>query len=145
LVLNTYVLRVQYSYGVVLVFWFWWEIVFGATCLLSVQYSCAVVSFFWLWWKIVLKMRTRFYKHLLCVGWRNFFPVVLLYQFLVLAGNRFWVFLLCTYVLRVQYSCGVVLVFWFWWEIVFGVMYVLSVQYSCAVVSVLWLWQEIVL
>ncbi len=26
-----------------------------------------------------------------------------------------------TYVLRVQYSCGVVLVFWFWQEIVFGV------------------------
>jgi hypothetical protein len=37
------------------------------------------------------------------------------------------------------------LVFWFWREIVFGVMYVLSVQYSCAVVSVFWLWQEIVL
>ncbi len=41
-----------------------------------------------------------------------------------------------TYVLRVQYSCGVVLVFWFWQEIVFGFAYVLSVQYSCAVVSV---------
>jgi hypothetical protein len=41
-----------------------------------------------------------------------------------------------TYILRVQYSCGVVLVFWFWQEIVFDVMYVLSVQYSCAVVSV---------
>jgi hypothetical protein len=41
-----------------------------------------------------------------------------------------------TYVLRVQYSCGVVLVFWFWWETVFGVTYVRSVQYSCAVVSV---------
>jgi hypothetical protein len=25
-----------------------------------------------------------------CAGWRNFFPVVLLCQFLVLAGNRFW-------------------------------------------------------
>jgi hypothetical protein len=47
-----------------------------------------------------------------------------------------------TYVLRVQYSCGVVLVFWFWWEIVFGVTYILSVQYSCAVVSVFWLWRE---
>ncbi len=35
----------------------------------------------------------------------------------------------CTYVLRVQYSCGVVLVFWFWREIVFGVTCVLSVQY----------------
>jgi hypothetical protein len=41
-----------------------------------------------------------------------------------------------TYVLRVPYSCGVVLVFWFWWEIVFGITYVLSVQYSCVVVSV---------
>ncbi len=47
------------------------------------------------------------------------------------------VLVLHTYVLRVQYSCGVVLVFWFWWEIVFGVTYILSVQYSCAVVSVL--------
>jgi hypothetical protein len=41
-----------------------------------------------------------------------------------------------TYVLRVPYSCGVVLFFWFWKEIVFGVTYVLSVQYSCAVVSI---------
>jgi hypothetical protein len=41
-----------------------------------------------------------------------------------------------TYVIRVPYSCGVVLVFWFWREIGVGVMFVLSVQYSCAVVSV---------
>ncbi len=41
-----------------------------------------------------------------------------------------------TYVLGVQYSCGVALVFWFWRGIVFGVTYVLSVQYSCVVVSV---------
>ncbi len=64
---------------------------------------------------------------------RTFFPVVLLCQFL------FWqeIGLGCTYyyVLRVPYSCGVVLVFWFWQEIVFGVTYVLRVQYSCAVVS----------
>ncbi len=53
--------------------------------------------------------------------------------------------MLLTYVSRVQYSCGVVLVFWFWGEIVFGITFVLSVQYSCAVVSVFWLWQEIVL
>jgi hypothetical protein len=70
---------------------------------------------------------------------------VLLCQFLVLAGNRFWFYSVYTYVLRVQYSCGVVLVFWFWRGIVVGVMYVLSVQYSCAVVSVFWLWREIVL
>jgi hypothetical protein len=60
--LCTYVLRVQYSCGVVLVFWFWREIVFGVTYVLSVQYSCAVVSVFWLLWEIVLKMRTHFYK-----------------------------------------------------------------------------------
>ena len=35
------------------------------------------------------------------------------------------------------------LVFWFWQEIVFGVMYVFRLQYSCAVVSVFWLWREI--
>jgi hypothetical protein len=53
--------------------------------------------------------------------------------------------MLLTYVSRVQYSCGVVLVFWFWREIVLGITYVLSVQYSCAVVSVFWSWQEKVL
>ncbi len=37
------------------------------------------------------------------------------------------VLVLHTYVLRVQYSCGVVLVFWLWREIVVGVTYVLSV------------------
>jgi hypothetical protein len=64
LVLHTYVLRVQYSCGVVLVFLFWREIVFGVTYLLSVQYTCAIVSVFWLWLRqeIDLKMRTRFYK-----------------------------------------------------------------------------------
>ncbi len=46
--LHTRVLRVQYSCGVVLVFWLRREIVFGVTCILSVQYSCAVVSVFWL-------------------------------------------------------------------------------------------------
>jgi hypothetical protein len=33
-----------------------------------------------------------------------------------------WILVSHAYILRVQYSCGVVLVFWFWWEIVFGVM-----------------------
>jgi hypothetical protein len=56
-VLHTYVLRVH---GVVLVFWFWREIVFGVTYVLGVPYSCAVVSVFWLWREIVLKMRTPF-------------------------------------------------------------------------------------
>jgi hypothetical protein len=60
-----YVLRVPYSCGVVLVFWFWQEIVFGVTYVLSVQYSCVVVSVFWLWWEIVLKIRTRFYQKIL--------------------------------------------------------------------------------
>ncbi len=62
---------------------------------------------------------------------------MLLCQFLVLAEIGFGVTYL---VLRVQYSCGIVLVFWFWQEIDFGVTYVLSVKYCCAVVSVFWLW-----
>ncbi len=50
------------------------------------------------------------------------------------SGENYVLVLHTTYVLRVQYSCGVVLVFWFWLEIVLGVTYALSVQYSCAVV-----------
>jgi hypothetical protein len=65
--LTTYVLRVQYSCGVVLVFWFWREMVFGVMYVLSVMYKTVVqlCQFFWLWWEIVLKMRTRFYKKIL--------------------------------------------------------------------------------
>ncbi len=59
---------------------------------------------------------------------------MVLCQFLVLAGNRFWFYILMY--LEYKYSFGVKLVFWFWREIIFGVMYVLTVQYSCAVVSV---------
>ena len=55
----------QYSCGVVLVFWFWREIVFDVMYILIVQYICAVVSFFWLWREIVLKMRTQFIKKIL--------------------------------------------------------------------------------
>ncbi len=66
---------------------------------------------------------------------------MVLCQILVLVGNRFWFYILMY--LEYKHICGVVLVFWFWREIVVGVTYVLSVQYSCAVVSVFWLWQEI--
>jgi hypothetical protein len=64
------------------------------------QLCCCVVSVF------VLA------GHLLCVGWRNLFsfPVVLLCQFFVLAGNRLWFYILLMY-LGVQYSCGVVFSF----------------------------------
>ncbi len=70
----------------------------------------------------------------------TFFPIVLLCQFSVLAGNRFWFYILLMYL---EYHAVVVLCqfFWFWREIVFGT-YVLSVQYSCAVVSVFLLWWE---
>jgi hypothetical protein len=67
------------------------------------------------------------------VGWRNLFTSCAVVSVFFLTGNRFWFYIL---VLRVPYSCGVVLVTWFWREIVFCVMYILSVQYSCAVVSV---------
>ncbi len=70
----------------------------------------------------------------------TFFPVVLLWQFFVLAGNRFWFYILLMYF---EYHTVVVLCFfWFWREIVFGVRYVLSVHYSCAVESVFLLWRE---
>ncbi len=59
---------------------------------------------------------------------------MLLCQFFVLAENRFWFFiLLCTKSIIQLWCC--VIFFWFWREIVFGVMYILRVQYSCAVVS----------
>ncbi len=45
-----YVLRVPYSFGVLLVFLIWREVVFG-TYVLSVQYCCLVVSVFLLWWE----------------------------------------------------------------------------------------------
>ncbi len=72
--------------------------------------------------------------HLLRMGWRNLFSSCAVVS--VFCSDRKYVLVLHTpYVLRVPYSCGVVLVFWYWREIVFGT-YVLSVQYSCAVVSV---------
>jgi hypothetical protein len=76
LVLHTYVLRVQYSYscGVVLVFWFWQEIVLGVTYVLSVQYSCAVASVFWLWREIFLKNENTFFQNNL-IGLLNFDPL----------------------------------------------------------------------
>ncbi len=65
MVLHTYLLRVQYNCGVVLVFWSWWETVIDFTYVFSLQYSCGVVSVFGCGGKIVLKMRTRFYKKIL--------------------------------------------------------------------------------
>jgi hypothetical protein len=43
---------------------------------------------------------------LLCMGWRNLFPVVLLFQFFVPAGNRFWFFIL---LMSLEYHTVVVL------------------------------------
>ncbi len=44
--------------------------------------------------------------HSLRVGWRNFFPIVLLCQFFVLAGNRFWFYIL---LMLLEYHTVVVL------------------------------------
>ncbi len=72
------------------------------------------------------------------------FSVLLLCQILVLAGNRFWFYIL-TYL---EYNTVVVLCLFFGsggkYFLVL-VTYVLSVQYSCAVVSVFWFCWEIVL
>ena len=73
------------------VFLFWQEIVFGVTYVLSVQYSCAVVSFILLLRESFITTRKKKFKSSV---WR----VVLLCQFLVLAGNRLWMYiLLCTW------------------------------------------------
>ncbi len=78
---------------------------------LSVQYSCAVVSVFLFGGKANLVLLTLFYSNLLALthrqkdGRRNkytrfawaggtLFTVVLLCQFLVLTGNRFWFYIL---------------------------------------------------
>ncbi len=79
--------------------------------------------------------------HSLCVGWRNLFSSCAVVS-VFCSGRKQVLVLHTTYVLRVTYSCGVVLVFLIWREIVFGVTYILSVQYSYAVVSVFWLWRE---
>ncbi len=69
------------------------------------------------------------------MGWRNLFSSCAVVSVFVLAGNRFWFYILPMYL---EYHTVVVLCYFFlfWREMVFGVMYVLSVQYSCAVVSV---------
>ncbi len=73
--------------------------------------------------------------HSLLVGWKKLFPVVLLCQFFVLAGYRFWFYILL--MLLDYHTVGVLSQFFlFWREIGVGVTYVLSVQYSCAAVSV---------
>ncbi len=60
-------------------FWFWREIGFGFT------YLCMLLN-------------KLFYKHT-CYAWAGwtFFPVVLLCQFSVQAGNRFWFYILLMY------------------------------------------------
>ncbi len=50
--------------------------------------------------------------HLLGAGWRNFFSSCAVVSVFGSGGKQ--VLVLFTYVLRVQYSCGIVLVFWFW-------------------------------
>ncbi len=65
-------------------------------------------------------------------GLEELFSVVLLCQFLVLVGNMFWYYILL--LMYLEYKTVVVLCFWFWRQIVFGVTYILSVQYSCVVV-----------
>ncbi len=93
-------------------FSFWREIVFSVTYVLSVQYSCVVVSVFLSWRESFITTRKKSSSYLsgglcCCVS----------FWFLREIGFG------CTYyyVLGVPYSCGVVLVFWFWGEIVYGV------------------------
>ena len=121
----TYVLRVQYSCGVVLVFLFWWEIVFGFAYVLSVKYSCAVVSVFGSGGKSVLVVHNTLYLEyhtvVFCCGGKV----------LLRPEKKVLVFCLA--------GCVVVSEFWFWREIGFGCTYyyVLGVPYSLFL-----LWRE---
>jgi hypothetical protein len=133
-----------------------WRNLFSFPVVLLCQFS--VLAGYRLWFYILL-MYLEYHK-----------VVVLCLVFLVLAGNSFWCFVhmvliiqyscavvsvSCsgrksvlvwhTYVLRVQYNCDVLLVFWSWWEIIIDFTYVFSAQYSFGVVSVFLLWREIVL
>jgi hypothetical protein len=54
---------------------------------------------------VEIQLWSYFQKHSLRVGWRNFFPVVALWQFLVLPGNRFWFYIL----MYLEYNTVVVL------------------------------------
>jgi hypothetical protein len=79
--------------------------------------------------------------HSLRVGWRNLISSCAVVSVFCSGGQ--WVLVLhTTYVLRVPYSCGAVLVFLVLAEIIFGVTKVLSVQNSCVVVSFFLSWQE---
>ncbi len=79
--------------------------------------------------------------HLLCVGWRNLFSSCAVVSVFCSDGKQVLVVHTTMYL---EYHTVVVMCefFWFWREIVFGVMYGLSVQHSCAVVSVFLLWWE---
>ncbi len=71
--------------------------------------------FFWFWRKIVFGVSYIWYL--------LYNTDVRLCQFLGSGGKL--VLVLHTYVLRVQYNCGVVLVFWSWREIVIDFTYIL--------------------
>ncbi len=73
---------------------------------------------------------------LLCVGWRNFFPVVVLCQLLVLAGNRFWFTYLCTQSTIQLWCCFSFLVavgnsFWCYIRLVYNTVVLLCQFFGC--------------
>ncbi len=121
---------------------------FSVTLFYSTLFCCGRKAYlvrFTLFYSTLLtlthRQKDRRRKEYIRFAWAGgtFFPVVLL----CCVSVWFWQeqgFDLHTHVLlRVPYSCGGVLVIWFWWEIVFGVTHIISVQYSCTVVSVFWL------
>ncbi len=95
----TYVLSVQYSCAVVSVFLLWWESFITTGKKSSSRLSgglCCCVSF-WFWWEIgiffVVAQEIGFgctYFYVLGVPYSCGFVIV----FLVLAGNRFWCYVL---------------------------------------------------
>ncbi len=111
-----------------IILWLMWRCFYVCGDLILVLHECNRIQ--------QTDRRTDGRIHLLRVGWKNLFSSC------AVCCVSFWFwqekgFGSNTHVLlKVQYSCGGVLVFWLQWEIVFGVLHILSVQYSCAVVSV---------
>ncbi len=115
---------------------------------LSVQFSCAVVSVFLFGRKDYLVLLALFYSTLLALTDRQtdresntlashgleepFFQLCCCVVSVFGSGAKQVLVYILMQVLRVQYSCGVVLDFWLWQEIVFGVTYILRVQ--CTIV-----------
>ncbi len=128
----------QRNNSIIFLTWvFCFSVILFYSTLLWTGVSCfSVILFYSTLLALTHRQKDRQRNAYTCYAWAGgtFFPVVLLCQFSVLAGNRFWFYEPLMYF---QYPTVVVLCQFFLivQDFFFGT-HVLSVQYSCAVVSV---------